>query len=60
MTAIPDFTKLAFATGARPATGSLPTTVLYDSAGREVWRFTGERNWADAESARLLAEAAGA
>jgi thiol-disulfide isomerase/thioredoxin len=35
----------------------LPTTILYDAAGREVWRFTGDLNWSGAEAARLLAEA---
>lgn len=40
------------------ATGTLPTTILYDAAGREVWRFVGERDWGDAESAALLAEGA--
>ncbi|MBU3993858.1 MAG: TlpA family protein disulfide reductase [Alphaproteobacteria bacterium] len=37
--------------------GILPTTVLYDGAGREVWRFVGEQDWNGAESAKLLAEA---
>jgi thiol-disulfide isomerase/thioredoxin len=35
----------------------LPTTILYDAAGREVWRFTGDLDWSGAEAARLLAEA---
>jgi thiol-disulfide isomerase/thioredoxin len=39
------------------ATGTLPTTVLYDSAGREVWRFVGEHDWSSAETAAMLAEA---
>jgi len=39
------------------ATGTLPTTVLYDSAGREVWRFVGEHDWAGPEAATMLAEA---
>lgn len=38
-------------------TGTLPTTVLYDSRGREVWRFVGEHDWSSAETAALLAEA---
>ena len=37
--------------------GTLPLTVLYDSAGREVWRFTGGNDWAGAEAAKLIAEA---
>ena len=39
------------------ATGTLPTTVLYDSAGREVWRYVGEHDWSGADTAALLAEA---
>jgi thiol-disulfide isomerase/thioredoxin len=35
---------------------SLPTTILYDARGREVWRFAGPRDWGDADSAKLLAE----
>lgn len=38
-------------------TGTLPTTIYYDGQGREVWRYVGERDWADAETATLLAEA---
>ena len=35
----------------------LPTTILYDAAGREVWRFTGDLDWTGAEATKLLAEA---
>jgi thiol-disulfide isomerase/thioredoxin len=35
----------------------LPTTLLYDSEGREVWRFVGDRDWTSAEAAKDLAEA---
>lgn len=35
----------------------LPTTLLFDSAGKEVWRFTGDLDWSSAEAAKLLAEA---
>jgi len=38
-------------------TGTLPTSVLYDSQGREVWRFVGENDWASPASAALIAEA---
>lgn len=38
-------------------TGTLPTTIYYDAQGREVWRFIGERDWSDAETDTLLAEA---
>ena len=36
---------------------SLPTSVLYDAQGHEVWRVTGGRDWDSAESKALLAEA---
>ena len=36
---------------------NLPTTILYDSAGKEVWRVAGEMDWMGAEAAALLAEA---
>ena len=35
----------------------LPTSVLYDSGGREVWRYVGDLDWTGEEAARLLAEA---
>ncbi len=35
----------------------MPTTVLYDSAGSEVWRFTGDLDWTSVEAEKLLAEA---
>lgn len=37
---------------------ALPTTILYDSQGKEVWRITGGVEWDDAEIAKLLNEAA--
>jgi len=36
---------------------NLPTTILYDAAGKEVWRVSGEMDWAGAKAAALLAEA---
>ena len=36
---------------------TMPTTVLYDAKGREVWRYVGDFDWAGEEAARLLAEA---
>ena len=36
---------------------TMPTTVLYDAQGREVWRYVGDLNWTGPEAARLLAEA---
>jgi thiol-disulfide isomerase/thioredoxin len=37
---------------------ALPTTILYDSEGREVWRVIGGVEWDDAEIGKLLREAA--
>lgn len=34
----------------------LPTTLLYDADGRELWRYTGDLDWTGEEAARLLAE----
>lgn len=36
---------------------SLPTTVLYDASGKEVWRITRDLDWTGAEAKRLLARA---
>ena len=36
---------------------TLPTTILYNSDGREVWRMTGMSDWQDQRTARLLLEA---
>lgn len=34
----------------------MPTTVLYDADGREVWRYVGDLDWTGEEAAALLAE----
>ena len=34
----------------------LPTTILYDGAGKEVWRMTGELDWTGARARALVAE----
>ncbi len=44
--------KLGFAF----ATGMLPTTVLYDAEGKEVWRVIGAMDWAGPRANTLLAE----
>jgi thiol-disulfide isomerase/thioredoxin len=36
---------------------TLPTTILYDAQGREVWRMTGMADWSGARAAGLLREA---
>jgi thiol-disulfide isomerase/thioredoxin len=38
----------------------LPTTILYDAQGREVWRYVGDLDWTGPEAAKLLAEASAA
>jgi hypothetical protein len=35
----------------------LPTTILYDAEGKEVWRMTGMVDWAGDRAARLIREA---
>lgn len=45
-------TALMQATGA----AQLPTTILYDSNGQEVWRVTGGVEWDDEEVRSMLAE----
>jgi thiol-disulfide isomerase/thioredoxin len=37
----------------------LPTTILYDGEGREVWRYVGDLDWTGAEAAKLLRELGG-
>ena len=36
---------------------SLPTTILYDSSGKEVWRMIGGMDWTSPTARALLAEA---
>ena len=35
----------------------LPTTILFDAQGREIWRVIGAIDWQGDEAGRLLAEA---
>ena len=34
----------------------LPTSILYDSSGKEVWRYVGDLDWTSPDAAKLLAE----
>ena len=34
----------------------LPTSILYDANGREIWRYVGDQDWTSADAARLVAE----
>ncbi len=36
----------------------LPTTILFDGQGKEVWRYVGDLVWTSPEAARLIAEGA--
>jgi thiol-disulfide isomerase/thioredoxin len=38
----------------------LPTTMLFDAKGMEVWRYVGDLDWTSPEAAKLLAEAGAA
>jgi thiol-disulfide isomerase/thioredoxin len=38
------------------ASGMLPTTILYDANGKEVWRVIGGMDWDGAKANKLLAE----
>ena len=35
----------------------LPTTILYGSDGKEIWRFAGDSDWTGPQAAKLLGEA---
>jgi thiol-disulfide isomerase/thioredoxin len=39
--------------------GNLPTTVLYDKNGKEVWRMMGGYDWSSDEAKALIGEATG-
>jgi hypothetical protein len=38
---------------------TLPTTILYDAEGKEVWRMTGMAEWDGERARRLIGEAGG-
>ncbi|HYX47087.1 MAG TPA: TlpA disulfide reductase family protein [Sphingomicrobium sp.] len=44
--------KLLYGMGAEV----LPTSVLFDSSGKEVWRYVGDQDWTSPAAAKLLAE----
>lgn len=46
--------KLGLSTGLN---ANLPTTILYDAAGKELWRVQGAMEWTGAEARTLLGEA---
>ena len=52
-------TKMALSGALGPDT-VLPTSILYDANGKEVWRYVGDLDWTSPEAAKLLSEAGGA
>jgi thiol-disulfide isomerase/thioredoxin len=52
---IDEKSDLGFAFG----TGMVPTTVLYDAAGKEVWRVVGAMDWDGPRANTLMAEVTG-
>jgi thiol-disulfide isomerase/thioredoxin len=40
-------------------TGVLPTTVLYDKTGKEVWRMVGGHDWSSAQTDAMLKDTVG-
>jgi thiol-disulfide isomerase/thioredoxin len=48
--------KMAVSTALGPDT-VLPTSILYDAQGKEVWRYVGDLDWTSPEAAKLIAEA---
>lgn len=38
----------------------LPTSILYDASGKEIWRYVGDQDWTSASAARLVAESGAA
>jgi thiol-disulfide isomerase/thioredoxin len=43
--------------GAKYQVQTLPTTILYNAEGREVWRFMGGKIWTNVEALQLIGEA---
>jgi thiol-disulfide isomerase/thioredoxin len=50
--------KMALSAALGPDT-VLPTTILFDADGKEVWRYVGDLDWTSPDAAKLLSEAGG-
>jgi thiol-disulfide isomerase/thioredoxin len=50
--------KMALSAALGPDT-VLPTSILFDASGKEVWRYVGDLDWTSPQAAKLLAEAGG-
>ncbi len=58
ITTLASYQDLEMGMSDRTGAATLPTTILYDARGHEVWRVVGDMDWTGPEAARLLAEAA--
>ena len=54
--ALEPFVDIELAVMTELGISTLPTTILYDAAGKEVWRMTGMEEWTGSRAARLLKE----
>ena len=52
----PENHMLSGLNGGDVGSGSLPTTVLYDKNGKEVWRMMGAMDWTSPRASELLSE----
>ena len=50
--------SLSFTMGGAAGSATLPTTVLYNAEGKEVWRMVGGYDWSSDAAKALVAEAA--
>lgn len=53
---LPQWIDPQLALGEAIGAATLPTTVLYDSTGQEVWRVTGDYDWASEEARAAIEE----
>jgi thiol-disulfide isomerase/thioredoxin len=49
--------ELSLTLGGAAGSTTLPTTVLYDAGGKEIWRVVGGYDWSSDEAKKLIAEA---
>lgn len=54
---LPQWIDPQLALGDAMGAATLPTTVLYDASGQEVWRVTGDFDWASEEARAAIDEA---
>ncbi|MBO0750043.1 MAG: TlpA family protein disulfide reductase [Porphyrobacter sp.] len=52
-------TNLSLTMGGASGSATLPTTVLYDAQGKEVWRMVGGYDWSTDKAKALIGEAKG-